>query len=463
MAYRWVILTAVLSACFTLVVSVASVINFAYRSPALHVALETAAALIALVAAQLVFARFSRTLELRDLVLATSLWVLAFANFAFSMIPAIVDAAGTPFGTWAPVGSRLLGAALMTLAAFAPARTLRHPRQHVRRWLGGSTLVLVLIGVAAAAGAHVLPEAIPPGLSPESSSRPRVVGNPVVLGVQLVVMLLYAAASIGFARRAERTGDRLLLWVAIAATLSAFARLNYFLFPSLYSEWFYTGDVLRLGYFLALLIGGLGEIRLTQRALAAAAVLEERRRLARDLHDGMAQDMAFIIQHGRRLAERPAAPAGLNLLVRAAESALDDSRHAFAALIRPVDESLSEALERTATEAAGREGTEVDFAARTEVEVPQATKEALLRVVREAVTNAVRHGQAKHIEVSLREQGGLVLRVHDDGCGFDVDGVTPQPGHLGLASMRERAAGIGGDLQVTSVPGEGTRIEVRVP
>ncbi len=463
MAYRSVILTAILSACFTLAVSVASVISFAYRSPALHVAVETAAALISLLAAQLIFSRFWRSLELRDLALATSLWVFAFANFAFSAVPAIAEQAGTPFATWAPVGSRLFGAALMAFAAFAPARLLRHPKRDVRRWLGGSTLVLVLIGAAAGLGAGNLPEAIPSGLSPEGSTRPRIVGNPVVLAVQLVVMLLFAAAAIGSARRAQRSHDPLILWVAIGATLAAFARLNYFLFPSLYSEWFYTGDVLRLGFFLALLVGGLAEIRVTQKAVSAAAVLEERRRLARDLHDGMAQDMAFIVQHGRRMEERDGAPPGLRLLVKAAQSALDDSRHAFAALMHPVDEPLTEAFERTATEAAGREDAEVEFDTSLEVELPEETREALLRVVREAITNAVRHGNARHIRVALRENGPLTLTVRDDGCGFDPDAAAQRPGHLGLTSMRQRVERVGGQFRVRSMPGEGSEVEVILP
>ena len=99
MAYRSVIFTAVVSAFYTLAVRVASVISFAYRSPALHVAVETAAALISLLAAQLIFSRFWRSLELRDLALATSFWVFAFANFAFSAVPTIAGEAGTPFAT----------------------------------------------------------------------------------------------------------------------------------------------------------------------------------------------------------------------------------------------------------------------------------------------------------------------------------------------------------------------------
>ena len=83
----------------------------------------------------------------------------------------------------------------------------------------------------------VLPRAIPPDLSP-LGRRARVVGNPTVLATQLTVTVLFAVAAAGFARSADRTGDELRRWLAIATTLGAFAWLNYFLFPSLYSPVF---------------------------------------------------------------------------------------------------------------------------------------------------------------------------------------------------------------------------------
>ena len=78
-----------------------------------------------------------------------------------------------------------------------------------------------------------LPDAIDPRLSPESSSRPRIVGHPALLAIQLMLVALFAVAAVGFARRAERTRDELMLWFAAGATIAAFARVNYFLFPSL--------------------------------------------------------------------------------------------------------------------------------------------------------------------------------------------------------------------------------------
>jgi signal transduction histidine kinase len=321
------------------------------------------------------------------------------------------------------------------------------------------TLGALALIVALARG--VLPHAIAPDLSP-LGRHARVVGNPTILAAQLAATLLFGVAAAGFARRAERTGDELSRWLAIATTLGAFAWLNYFLFPSLYSPYFYAGDVLRLAFFLALFAGGALELRRTQQVLATAAVLEERRRIARDIHDGVAQDLAYIVQQGRRLAEQPQAPAVMGHMVAAAGRALDESRHVIAALERSGGEPLIDALRATATEAAGREGGEVEMDLDDTVAVPPRTQEALLRVLREAIINAMRHGRAKTIRVQLRADPEVCLVVSDDGQGFDVEAAA-QAGRLGLRSMAARIGELGGEVTIDSSPGSGTRIEVRLP
>jgi signal transduction histidine kinase len=276
-------------------------------------------------------------------------------------------------------------------------------------------------------------------------------------------MLVMAVAAVGFARLATRSHDRLTSWLAVAGTFGAFARLNYFLFPSLYSEYFYAGDILRLCFLLGLLAGGVSELRRTQHLLATAALQEQRQRLARDVHDGVAQDLAFIVQSGRRLARETGAADGLRELVAAAEHALDESRHAIATLARAGDEPLTEALALTAAETAGREGGHVELHLGAEVIVPTALQEALLRVLREAIINARRHGGAETIVVELSEQPQLRMTVTDNGRGFDVDTASERPGHFGLRSMDARVRAIGGKLTIDSRPGRGTRLEVVLP
>jgi signal transduction histidine kinase len=454
-----IVLAAAASAVFTLLV-VTSLVEFAYRRPALHVALETAGALISLLTALLLYGRFRQTLERRDLLLTGALSAFAASNLLFSAVPAIAATRSGSFATWAPVGGQLLAALLFAAAALAPTRALRHPDLAARRLLSACALAVVAIALIAAVAGGMLPRAIPADLSPESVSRPRIVGNPTILGAQLAMMLLMALAAIGFARRARRRSDALTRWLAIAATFGAFARLNYFVFPSLYSEYFYAGDILRLCFVLALFAGGVSELRRTRDLLATAAAQEERQRLARDVHDGVAQDLAYIVQQGRRLMKEPGAPAGLQPLVAAAQRSLDESRHVVGSLARPGDEPLTAALASTARETAGREGGHVDLRLEDDVTVPAATQEALLRVVRESIINARRHGRARTVIVELTAQPHLQLAVIDDGEGFDVDDASAAPGRFGLKSMAGRVRAIGGVLSIDSEPGRGTRVEV---
>jgi signal transduction histidine kinase len=459
----WVTLVTVAALALTILVSVASVVQFAYRSPSLQVGVETAAALISLLAAQLMYGRFRRSLDLRDLLLTAALGLFAGCNLLFSAIPAMANADPGPFTTWAPAIGRTVATALLVAGAFCSERVVHQPAAAVRRVAWSSALALLVIGAGTALAGDALPRALEPGVSPEGSSRPLIVGDPAVLGLQLVLVGLFAAAAVGFTRRAERTGDPLLLWFAIGATLGAWARVNYFLFPSLYSEFFYTGDILRLGFFVALLIGGVQEIRVAQCELERAAVFDERRRLAREIHDGMAQDLAFIVQQGGELAVRDGQQETLDDIVTAARRALDESRGVISALVRPADEPLAKAVARVAEEAGGRWGTTVEADLEPGVEVPLQTREALLRIVAEAVANAARHGRAETVVVRLRAGPELELSIVDDGAGFDPASLENGRGRHGLTGMRERAEALGGELRIASQPGEGTEVVVMLP
>ena len=461
--YLWLRLITVAAIGLTLLVSVTSAINFAYRSPTLHVAVETAAALISLLAAQLVYGRFRRSLDRRDLLLMGALALFAGSNLLFSALPAMAKAAPDSFFVWARLVGGFSATTLLAISAFGAEHPIQRPAEAARRLLITCGVALLALGAVMALAQDWLPLAVEPDLSPESSSRPRIVGHPFVLALQVVLMGLFAAAALGFARRAERTQDPMIMWFAIGAGLGGWARLNYFLFPSLYSEYFYTGDVLRLGFFVALLIGGAQEIRLAQRALAKAAMLDERRRLAREIHDGIAQDLAYIVQQGEAIASRPDAPAGSGDIAIAARRALGETRGVIAALVRPLEEPIETALERVARDIAARGGATVQADMDTGVELPAQTSEALLRIVGEAVNNAVRHGEAQTVRLQLRCGPHLRLSIDDDGAGFDPASLAGANGHYGISGMRERVDALGGELQITSRPGDGTRVLVTLP
>lgn len=453
--------TAAGAAVATLMISVLPFVDFAYRSEPLHVAIESTAAIVGLLAAYLLLGRFKRSGSLHDLLLGGALLLLGGTNLCFSMLPAVAGDPGR-FATWSPVAGRLLGALALAAAAFAPPRRLPQPERYIAKTIVACVVVLTVIAAVVAALGDRLPVGIDPELSPERSDRPRVVGHPALLAVQVAAMLLFAAAAVGFTRRVLRTGDELIGWIAAGSTLAAFARLNYFLFPSLYSQWVYTGDFLRLGFYLLLLAGALREIGAYQRELAGAATLAERHRVARELHDGLAQDLAFISTHARRLAARgrPAGTEALERLSLAADRSLDESRDAIAALTRPVDEPLEVSLGRAAEEVASRCGAEVVLETASDLRVSPETRDALVRIVREAIANATRHGGATTVHVSLSTATDVTLRVADDGRGFAENGGT---GGFGLVSMRERAELLGGELSIEASDAAGTVVEVRLP
>ena len=195
-----------------------------------------------------------------------------------------------------------------------------------------------------------------------------------------------------------------------------------------------------------------------------AAVERERRRIARDIHDSLAQDLAFIAARVRALERDPTASVRLDHLAIAATRALEHSRTTISTLTRPLDEPLDAALARNATEVAERHGGHADLHLQPGVVVPPATRESLVMILREAVANAMRHGRAGSVDVSLSQQSWLRLRVTDDGRGFDAAArAAGSDAAFGLQSMEERAQALGGGLVVRSAPGAGTTIEVVLP
>jgi ligand-binding sensor domain-containing protein/two-component sensor histidine kinase len=252
------------------------------------------------------------------------------------------------------------------------------------------------------------------------------------------------------------------------------AWLDFRLKPHFYQTiWFYVALILGL----ALLTYAIYHWRLRQVELRYDAVLSERGRIAREIHDTLAQGLVGISVQ-LELVNRLLASS-----VESARAQLDHARN----LVR---ESLTEArssiwdlrsqaaetedlatrlgrMAATVTEGSVRKirvkskvsGTYRPLAPKTEAE--------LLRIAQEAIINAVRHATPAHIAIELRFGArDLEMTIQDDGCGFDGQ---PHPqstgpeGHFGLTGMRERAAQIGGALAIDSAPGKGTRVTASVP
>ena len=200
-----------------------------------------------------------------------------------------------------------------------------------------------------------------------------------------------------------------------------------------------------------------------------AASLEERQRLARELHDSVSQALygiALGARTARTLLDRDPAQAvePVDYVLSLAEAGLAEMR-ALIFELRPESleiEGLVAALDKQVSATAARHRIEVtaDLGEEPQLSLPE--KEIFYRVGQEALHNVVKHARAARASVRLvHEAGATVLEVGDDGGGFDAQQAFP--GHLGLVSMKERAASIGATLQVASSPGQGTLVRLRKP
>jgi signal transduction histidine kinase len=447
---------AVVALAFTAVVTVVPFVRFAYDNLSLHVALETSEALIGALLAYLALGRYRASGAFDDLALAVAFALLACTNLLLSAVPVVaLEARPVGFVAWAAAGLRLVGGAAFCAAAVASPRTVV-ARRRVVATLGGAIAAVVVLAVAADAW---LADAIDPALSPSMSSRPHISAHPVVLSIQLVGFAVYAVAAIGFVRRSAEDDDELRRWLAAGAVLAAVARVHYFLFPSLYSNWVYTGDLLRLASYLLFLVGASREIRAYWESRARLAVVDERGRLARQLHDGLVQELSFV--RSQTAGARSLDGERLAFVAAAAERALAESRVALDAWASAADEPLDVALRRVAADVTHRAGATVDVVVGGADVAGVALRGAMLGIVREAATNAVRHGRAANVRVGVEHTvDSIVLTIADDGAGFDVDAVSRG---FGLGSMIERARLAGGSVDVRSSPGAGTVVRAVFP
>jgi signal transduction histidine kinase len=209
----------------------------------------------------------------------------------------------------------------------------------------------------------------------------------------------------------------------------------------------------------------LTNARLYERS-REVSVLEERTRLARELHDAVSQRLFSIRAHARAaevlVAKDPGRAAGeLAAIAELGAQAHGELRAVIDGLAPPELDGLAESLRRYAMLASRAHGIAVRLNAPDVPELDPRVQAAAFRVAQEALHNALRHSDASEVTVTLsRTRRRLVLEVADDGTGFDPSLASSG---LGLASMRERAAAVGGVLRISSAPGAGTRVRLAVP
>ena len=435
--------------------------GMAVHSPTSSPVLETVAACGAMLLAGLSFGRWRERQLVPDLITCYAFSLLAVGNVVFVLLPIVATSDRvTPSVRAAALVSGGISALLFMAASLVPERPA--PSRRFRTDLPLLALAVLLVaGVTAifAARTGTTFASLTGTPSTEATGHD---GANAVTAIQVAAALAFAIGSWQFSRRARRHGDHFLGWLAVTAALWSLARVNFAFMPGRQMLEITVGDWLRLAAYAVAVVAAASEFTSYWRRLADTAVLEERRRIARDLHDGLAQELAFIATQTRAFADDPDSTGAM--VARASERALDESRRAIAALTRPVDEPLDVALAQQAEEVGGRLGVRVLLDLAPAGAVSSDTKEALLRIAREAMTNAGRHGRPSKIVVSLANHDGITLRICDDGRGFRVD--DPKVfvgGRYGIAGMRERAEALGGRVRLDSRPYGGTKVEVWVP
>lgn len=201
----------------------------------------------------------------------------------------------------------------------------------------------------------------------------------------------------------------------------------------------------------------------------SAAVTEERQRLARELHDAVSQQLFAISMTAatasRLIEQKPEKCASMVKNIEEASSKAQAEMRALLLQLRPVtleNQGLVDAVSSLAEELQAKQGMRIDLDLE-DVALPATMENQLYRVVQEGLSNVLRHAAADQVKIRLAasERRRIQLRIEDNGQGFDVNEVSKTS--YGLQGIRERIASLGGTVDWLSYPGEGTRLEVRLP
>jgi signal transduction histidine kinase len=464
-------------------------------APSLDLVLDTLTTVVTLSVAVLAWVRFRQRGDPFAALQAAAFLVLAIANGLTVIVATTGFDVQAGMALTAPgqapiyvfTFARIFAAALLVLGSLASLR--ERLVDHGPAIVVGSAVTMVLAIALVEVGSDRLPLLDSIGMPVLASGTPDVARFPSSLTplgatAQVLAASLFLWAA-GLSRRLHRRdgliGDR---YLAIGFVFAAFAQVHTAIFPGTYTGLVTSGDLLRLAFDVILLLGieaQAAEILARMRSanaelarLRAADVqragLEERARLSRELHDGLAQDLWLAkLTTGRLagLADLGAEARALSgELGQTIDAGIAEAQQAIAALREPTEanaSSFSELMSRCVYEFGDRFGLRVEFAC--EQDLPQLTARAqaeALRIAQEAINNVRRHADATVVRVRAGvESGRLVVVVGDNGRGFNPNTVGRTA--FGLASMRERAALIGGELRIDSRPLDGTRVSLFVP
>src|SRR6266496_5074284 len=416
-----------------------------FELPEVRLVLDTMVALAAVLVAVLAGVRFSVDGRRLDWLLCAGFSLAAGSTFCFGIAPIL---GGQPLHRreqWAWIWGRVLAGVLIAAAAFARRRTATRRKELIELLVCVPALLLLLWMFADSIGDAL------PSLSARDHAQPGLLT--AMLAVRALASLL---AVVGFGLRFRARGNDLDRWLALGATLFLFADLHYVLTPLVSNRFVSTGDYLHLLAYSVLLVGVWRAIRFAE---FGRAVAEERARVAREIHDGLAQYLFAVSTHATML-ENGADPAtALPQLKLAANAAQQEAKFAVLALSSASGTAPFDAALRRYVDFLTADGQlAVDLEIDENVRLAPDEQIEVFRIVQEGLANARKHAGARRAEVRIEERAGeRFVSVVDDGAGFDESEIAAGQG---LKNMRARAASIGGGFRLVSAPGRGTALQV---
>jgi signal transduction histidine kinase len=399
-----------------------------YSLPELKLALATVFMFAGALVAVLSGLRFMVEGRRFDLFLCGGFFVISGSWFAFTVIPEI---AGDSVA-WATAAGPTLGWAAI---AAAPLVSGRIRRRRAGLLYGLALAIMTLVGVWLLS---------------------RALGNDSRAGVLAVQALMQLGAAIGFADRYRRRGEDLDQWLSLVSTLALFASLGLVFTPGAAPDHVARGDFLLLLAYGVLLVGVWRAIRASE---LGRVVAEERGRVAREIHDGLAQYLFTIATHVSMLESGADPDEILPRLKEASRAAQQEARYAILALSSAAGRAPFDTALRRYVDVLTADGAlEVELEIDTAIRLGPDEQIEVFRIVQEGLANARKHAEARHAWVEIGARGAnRYVSVRDDGYGFVPE---TSVGGQGLRNMRERAASIGGALSVRSAPGRGTSLEI---
>ena len=423
------------------------VLQTRYDLPELRVVLQTAMAGAGLLVAVLAAARYSADGRRVDLLLASGFFVTALSAFAFGIAPRLGGGDLKPAEGWSALIGAIVGMALIAAAPFARGRST------YRDWAIANAVAAVGIGLFIAWSLlRALGPALPALTASGSDQQPFYLT--ATLALQALITLV---ALIGWGARFLRDREDFARWLALGFTLMLFAALHPVFQPQLAGGYVSQGDFLRILAYVVILVGAWRTIRAAE---TGRAVAEERARVAREIHDGLAQYLFAVSTHASMLETGAPAEEIVPRLKEAASLAQQEAHFAVLALSSAAGNSPFDAALRRYVEFLTADGSlEVELEVDRSIRLAPDEQIEIFRIVQEGLANVRKHANATRAEVTIgqRPYGERFVTIRDDGDGFDGEETAAGQG---LRNMRARATSIEGGFSLRSSPGRGTALEV---